>query len=343
MILFIVLGLVVLIAVGVLGVLFYMLSKEKEREEQNAVPVTDFVSLKRELSPEPLKMSSFSSVASRPAVSIPTPALEPRVVLTEDPYKKRVSELEEELRTISQKADGQSNEARQMITDLTRENEALKSQQASLEQAQQKLIESQGEAFNLKSENNELQLQLDSANTKARLLEEEMTSVKLQLGEEISRANATITELNHEKENLLTSIKPETEDAINHEMESLKIDYIKLQQKYEAIEKEQQGWQYELIKAKAQSSGLERVSFNYKNQLEDFFKKMNMVQETNDQLSQAKNRLEGIVLEIKLQNEELSQKDQLTQFELDKNRSRLLSLEREYEDLKARVQQQNQG
>ena len=112
-----------------------------------------------------------------------------------------------------------------------------------------------------------------------------------------------------------------SDEALRHELESLK---------------------YELIKARAQSSGLERVSFNYKNQLEDFFKKVNAAQVTNDHLSQVKNRLEGMVEEIKLQNEELVKKDHLAQFELEKNRSRLVSLEREYEDLKARVQQNNQ-
>ncbi len=61
------------------------------------------------------------------------------------------------------------------------------------------------------------------------------------------------------------------------------------------------------------------------------------MQVTNDQLSQVKNRLEGVVEQVKSQNEELVKKDQLAQFELEKNRSRLVSLEREYEDLKARV------
>ena len=63
---------------------------------------------------------------------------------------------------------------------------------------------------------------------------------------------------------------------------------------------------------------------------------------TNDHLAQVKNRLEGMVEEVKLQNEELAQKDRLAQFELEKNRSRLVSLEREYEELKARLQQQSQ-
>ena len=192
-----------------------------------------------------------------------------------------------------------SDESKQLIETLTKENESFKNQQVHLEQAQQKLVELQEETSHLRAENLSLQTQLESTHAKAHLLEEE-----------ISRAKATVS----------SASKPQPDEALLHELESLK---------------------YELIKAKAQSSGLERVSFNYKNQLEDFFKKVNEMQANNEQLSQGKNRLEGMVQEIKLQNEELVKKDQLAQFELEKNRSRLVSLEREYEDFKARTQQNN--
>jgi chromosome segregation ATPase len=192
-----------------------------------------------------------------------------------------------------------SDETKQLIETLTKENGSFKNQQVHLEQAQQKLGELQEEFSRLRTENLSLQTQLESAHAKVRLLEEE-----------ISRAHATVS----------SASEPQPDEALRHELESLK---------------------YELVKAKAQSSGLERVSFNYKNQLEEFFKKVNTAQVSNDHLSQAKNRLEGMVQEIKSQNEELVKKDQLAQFELEKNRSRLTSLEREYEDLKARVQQNN--
>ena len=97
-----------------------------------------------------------------------------------------------------------------MIETLTKENESLKSQQADLEQAQQKLIELQGEASGLKTENLNLQTQLESTNAKVHLLEEQMTAVKIQMGEEISRANATVTELTREKEALLSAPKAGT-------------------------------------------------------------------------------------------------------------------------------------
>ncbi len=167
--LFIILGAVVLITFVVLGVLFFLLSKEGQKK--------DFSS--RFFEQKDLK------------VSLPT----------------------QEVQTS-------------LIETLTKENESLKSQQANLEQAQHKLIELQGEASGLKTENTGLKTQLESTHAKARLLEEEMAAVKIQMGEEISRVNATVSELN-----------------------------------------------YKLIKARAQSSGLERVSFNYKNQLEDFLRK----------------------------------------------------------------------
>ena len=122
--------------------------------------------------------------------------------------------LKKELRAISvKKAEGQSDEAKQMIETLTKENESLKSQQANLEQAQQKLTELQGEASGLKTENLSLQTKLEATTAQVRLLEEQMTAVKIQMGEEISRANATVSELNREKEALLSAPKPEPDEA----------------------------------------------------------------------------------------------------------------------------------
>ena len=183
-----------------------------------------------------------------------------------------------------------------------------------------------------------------------------MTAVKLQMGEEISRANSAVSELNRQKEASLSAPKSEVDETLRHELESVRAEQFQLRQKYEDSEKAQQklretnahltqeidALQYELVKAKAQTSGLERVSFNYKNQLEDSLKKVDAAQAANDHLSQAKKQLEEMVQEIRSQNEELSTKDQLSQFELEKNRSRLVNLEREYEALKARTQQQDQ-
>jgi chromosome segregation ATPase len=210
MLLFILLGVIVLITFVILGVLFFTISKEgEEKVELYTGPISSG-------SQSPLQMQSEVKQAS----------------IEDEVYKKRAQELEGELLAITRKAAGQSDEARQVIENLTKENETFKSQQVNLEQTQQKLIELQGKVSNLETENVSLQTQAESNNGKMRLLEEQMAVVKIQMGEEISRANATVSELNHQKE------------VLNHE----------------------------LIKARAQSSGLERVSFNYKNQLENFLK-----------------------------------------------------------------------
>jgi predicted nucleic acid-binding Zn-ribbon protein len=229
-----------------------------------------------------------------------------------------------------------------MIEALTQENELLKAKQADLQEAQYKLVELETEASGLKTDNANLQIQLESTNARVQSLEQEMTVVKMQMGEEISRANATVSELNREKETLLSVPKSGADEALRQELESLKSEQILLKQKCEDLQKENEKLQYEMVKARAQSSGLERVCFNYKNQMEDFLKKINEAEVNNGHLSQVKTRLEGTMQEIKLQNEELLQKDQLAQFELEKNRSRLVSLEREYEDFKARTQQKDQ-
>ena len=212
---FIILGTVVLIAFVVLGALFYMLSKEGQKKEEKVVPITDLEQLKKDFSPHLFEQKDPKVLEKGPEI---IPVLTPKVSLP-------TQEVQPSL-----------------IETLTKENESLKSQQADLEQAQQKLIELQGETSNLKTENTGLQTQLGSANAKVRLLEEE-----------ISRANATVSELNQAKEVLLSAPKSgPDEEALRHELESLK---------------------YELIKARAQSSGLERVSSNYKNQLEDLLRK----------------------------------------------------------------------
>jgi FtsZ-binding cell division protein ZapB len=107
MVLFIILGAVVLTAFIVLGVLSFLLSQEEQKEK--AVLVTDFSQLKEKLSSQ----KQFS--------------------LEDEAYKKRAQALENELLTFSKEADGRSNEAKQTIETLTKENESLKSKQSDLE------------------------------------------------------------------------------------------------------------------------------------------------------------------------------------------------------------------
>jgi len=306
MVLFIVLGIVVLITFFVMGFLFLMLDKEGQKTDEKAVPLTDLSQLKRDFSSSLLEPQIPKTVdepnvvpAFTPQVSLPTQAS--KYVAGEDIYKKRARELEEELLNISKKAEGQSNEARQMIETLSQENESLKIQQANLTQVQQKLTELETQTDHLHTENSALQTQLDSSNTKVQALEVEMAAVKIQMGEEIAQARATVSQLNIEKESWEQAAKKGSQvDAVSQELEASKVQQAQLKQNFEDLEKTNQQLrelngdlikkvetlQYELVKARAQSTGLERIGFNYKNQLEDFFKKINEVQLTNEKLSE---------------------------------------------------------
>jgi len=296
MALLIILGVLVLVTFGVLGFLFFMLDKEGKKKEEVVVPLTDLSQIKRELA----DVAEVVSEVTPPFVPQMTePIVPPQYVAQEDTYKKRAQELEEELVGISKKAEEQSQEARQMIEDLTRENENLRIQQANLVQAEQKLAGFKSESEHLQTENIALQTQLDSTVARMRLLEEEMTAVKLQMGEEITKANAAVSELRLEKEALVLSSNKAEDDAIKQELEELKAQQVILKQDFDALEETNgklrsdnadltqkvDALQYELVKARAQSTGLERIGFNYKNQLEDFFKKINELQAVNDRLS----------------------------------------------------------
>jgi uncharacterized protein YgiM (DUF1202 family) len=281
LVLFIILGAVVLTAIVVIGILYFMLSKEgQKKEEEKAVPFTDFLE-KPIVSEEPVSPATPSH--------LPVQSIEIKSPVVDDTYKKRAQGLEDELRTIKQKAEEQADVSREMVVTLTKENQTLKNKEAESDEALQKLTALQQEVTSLKTENANLKTQLEST-------------------------NAAMSEL--KRVGVVEDLHPELE-KINEELK------------------------YELVKAKAQNSGLERISFNYKNQLEESLKKVNAAQVTNDHLTQVKNQLEAMVEQIKLQNEELVKKDQLSQFELEKNRSRLLVLERDYEDLKARTQQKD--
>ena len=232
MILFIILGVVVFLTFGVLGVLFFMLNKEgNKKDKEKVVPVTDLEELKRELSNSKLfEQEDIKADSPSPEIipvftpTVTLPVQETQTLAEGQTYDKRSRELEDELLTISKKADSQSDEALKMVETLTKENEFLKSQEAYLHEAQQKLEKLQGEASGLKLDNAALQIQLESTNEKVHLLEEQMAAVKAQMGEEITRANALVTELKQEKETLLAAPKPEAELALAQELETLKFE-----------------------------------------------------------------------------------------------------------------------
>jgi len=282
MMLFVVLGIVVFMALAVVGVLFFMLGKEEKKPEEKDVP-------KGVLLKQPISYTTNDGSEIIPAFvpKVSLPVQDTKIALENEAYQNRIKELEDQLNGISQKAEGQSVDAKRMIEDLKKENDTLKIQQTNLMQAKEKLDLLTQEASDLKNVNSTLQTQLETASGQVRLLEEQMTAVKLQMGEEISRANATVNELKIERDAALAAPKPEPDEGLKQELETVKIEGAQLRQKYDDLDHtyqklkelnahliEKNGLlQFELTQVRAQTSGLERLSFNYKNQLEEFLKK----------------------------------------------------------------------
>ena len=265
MALFIVLGVVVLTTFFVLGFLFFTLDQEGQKEKEKVVPLRDVLQLRQEVSDAPAE-PQIPKAVDEPAA--------PKYLATEDVYKKRAQELEEELLAVSKKAQDELARARQTIEDLTKDNEALKDKQSDLIQAQQKIVELQKETDHLHTENSTLQAQLDSSVVQVRFLEQELATVKAQMGDQIAQANAMVSELNLQKESWVSAAKPDPQaERLNQELEALKQEQIQLKQNGEALEvtnqklreinthltKEIDALQYELIKARAQSTGLDEA------------------------------------------------------------------------------------
>ena len=277
---------VVFIAGGILGFLFYMLRKE-----------------------------SVQPVSVEPMI--------PVVQVNQPPdVQKRVVELEEELRAISDKAVSQAQEAMTMVDTLTKANEKLKTeaeqghavyktQMAELEQSLDRL----------RQDNSTLQGQLDGGQAKVRELQDEIIAVRKHLGDELLTANAQIVEL---KAAPKVPVPAEEIEKLNKEIEE--------------IRRESENLRHEVTKNRAQASGFERMCDNYKVQLDDALGRAQAMEGDHAQLQAAKDRLEAALADAHKQNEELTKREKLCQFELEKSRSQFVALEKSYEEAKLKVQ-----
>jgi len=302
MLLYIILGAIVLITFVVLGVLFYTLSNEGKDKEDDKVVPLTNFNQHKNDLPSASHESQTFKASHDDSEVIPA-----SVPKSSPATGFEQTSLEDD--ASKKRIQALEDELRAIKQKSEEQADVTREMVLSLTKENQTLKARQAEAA--EPQEKSAQIETELANLKA-----ENVDLKAQL----ESANAK---------------KSEPDEALRLELESLKSQQIPLQQKCEGLE-------YELVKARAQSSGLERVNFNYKNQVEDFLKKVDAMQVSNDQMSQAKNKLEAMVEEIKLQNEELVKKDNLAQFELEKNRSHLVDLERENGELKARLQQQNQ-
>ena len=246
--LFTIMGIVVVTAISVVGLLLYLLNKEGRKEVIEA------------------------------AVPVFTAPIQPQPSAAEEAYKKRAEALEDELRQVSDKALSQAQEALSMIDELKSQNETIEEEKRRLQvEHESKRAEAGEHLTQLRQDNNVLQVQLDGSRAKIAALEDEIVAIKKQMEVEITRANAQLEQVIKEKEEAVT-------DGVNYQIAALKADHEALAQANLDMQKTNQKLkefnsalvekndilQYEMIKNRAQASGLERMCENYKAQIEQF-------------------------------------------------------------------------
>ncbi len=246
MIFYLIMGGVVLIALSVVGFLFFMLNKEGQKPHDNVVPYVPMIQ----------------------------PAFE------EDVYKKRIGDLEGELQAISQKAADQERQAGVLMEHLRQENESLKSAQARVPALEEKLVEIQGQAGDLQGANSILQNQLDSAEGKVRLLETELVAFKKQMGDELAASNATVARLKLEQESVAkdpdASLK-ETNAQLLEQVTSLEYEITKMRAQSSGLVRINENYkeQIETLHKNIEAVSLERDQLSTtKNRLEQILQEM---------------------------------------------------------------------
>jgi chromosome segregation ATPase len=269
-----IMGMVVVIALGVIGLLFYFLSKEGHKEIQEVVPVVDLSIFKNELS---------SAVVVETKVQGDDQVEEVKVqeALVDDGYQDRVNELEEELQQISEKAVAQAQEALGMIDQLKKQNESLEEEKRLFKVEYEAKVKEAGEHITeLRNDNSVLQVQLDNSRQKIVDLEQEMVVIKQQMEVELRRANAQLEEIGKEKDEAVA-------EAVNYQIAAMKAEYDvltgvnldlqktiqKLKELNDVMTAKNDVLQYELIKNRAQASGFERMCENYRMQMEELLAK----------------------------------------------------------------------
>lgn len=259
MIVFYVLIGIVVIAGGVVGFLFFLLNKEANKPaEQKVEPVT--------VMPEKLVVDNTPSEE----------ALE---------YKRRVEDLENELKDISDRGTAQASEAMTLIEKLTKENEDLKMEKLHSGGSSDELIEAQKQADQLRQDNFVLSNQLEQASGKVQELQQEAMVIRQKMEDDIKQSYEIIENLKAEKEAIILNRESsgQSTQTLNRELEEIRAQSLefqneitnlrdandKLKASNESMFNQTQMFQQELMRQRAQISGLERICENYRIQVEE--------------------------------------------------------------------------
>ncbi len=202
----------------------------------------------------------------------------------EQEFKKKIDELEDELRISSEKTLVKAQESISALETLTAENKDLKERVLKDEQSyiqQFNLAQEQMQVLN--QENAELKLQVQDSSVKLSVLQEQIALSKGQMEIDLAQARQMLEQVKAERDSFVASreasvqsvsmiarefeeIKRSNELLLN-EVEALRLDNQKLKELSEHTAQKNQSLHYDLAKFRAQASGLEKICENYKLQL----------------------------------------------------------------------------
>lgn len=232
-------------------------------------------------------------------------------------------------------------------------NEKLKIEQSTrVTSAEANLIKAQENVKVMLDEQGVLQGRLTESELHVQELQDEVIFVKEQMAKEVVKSKSMIDDLMSLKETLLCSTEAAVADAVNvfrndidrltNENQSFKnafndltLTNQKLKELNDHLIEKSEALQWELTKSRAQMTSYERACENYQIQLRGAFDRTDLVEEDYSKLTESNGSMQNTLDELQNQNQELSKRQKLFEFELEKNRGQLVVIQMAYENLKA--------
>ena len=281
----------------------------------------------------------------------------------------RLNQLESELSSTRRHSQETQSEAQDTIESLTQERNMLIQAKADLESSLQKikdtnitlsqkeemmqyeLTKTRAQAMSFETECKSLRLDVDvrtkeiadiktdnktiraqaqmhqeEALLKIRQFEAELSSSKTKSEMEIAEARSLIQSLQDQNETLLAAKADLEKDA-----KKIKEFSANILQKEDML-------QYELTKARAQAMGLEKISEDFKVEIETHLKEISQLKEANHSLRRLQEETEHSLHALQEVQNESMKKEKIYQSELEKSRTQLLGMEKVYSDFRSKFE-----
>ncbi len=229
-----------------------------------------------------------------------------KTVSSEEIYKTTIHQLETELNLLREKAETQAKDALEMVTSLTAENESLNGNSEALKLKDQELEKNKELLKTLTADNERLKSDLESSRNSLEELNKQkdqvaqLTSEKESLAKDLEIAQQKVQQLNTallvKQEALSYELtKSQAENKYDSRLAGLENEKIallavqtdlrrdleKIKEINVVLLKKEEMIQYELTKARAQAMGLEKISEDFKTEIEKQLKQIHDLKAEN--------------------------------------------------------------